>query len=424
MNAIAQLPFELRLIGLLAIGLALGSLVNWAIYAMAFDRRPISPWMTPHPKAPPRHWSDRLPIVGWWGLRREAKLHGPGFWLRPMLIEVALALGLPWLYAYESGGGLLFPPINPRLMLAAELNEMLHAQFLAHAVLFVLLVVATFIDFDEKTIPDAITVPGVLLALLIVSIWPTALMPVPRYVPLLGGYVASPLWLTWNPGIWPEVLSGPRGLALGLLGYLGWCLAVTPAIVTSRRGLVKGVQFFAVSILRSGTWRIFVGLAVIGLVAIPIVWSIGGKHWQGMLTSIVGMVAGGGLVWTIRIVASGALKKEAMGFGDVTLMAMIGAFLGWQATWMVFFLSPLAAVVIASINWLITRRRDLPFGPYLALAAVVVVIRWGWLWTHYADAIFSLGWFLVAILGACLMLLMGMLMLWRIVEDWLYREEG
>lgn len=425
MNAILAIPLEVRLLGLFVIGVAIGSLVNWAIYSLAYiNPRAISPWSKPDPKAPPRRWSDRLPVVGWFALRRESKLHGPGFWVRPLLIELSMGLGLTALYWWEIGGGLL-PPAIPQVMIEGELAS-LHAQFLAHAILFALLMVATFIDFDEKTIPDSITVPGVLVALLLVTVWPSALLP--AQLPRLGVMASGPVWLTSSTTIWPAWLNGWRGLAIGLAGYLSWCLAVTPAIITSRRGLVNGVRYFFASIVRHGTWLQLAVLSLIGLVTIPLVWwlagtaTIGVQHWRGMLTSIVGIVLGGGLVWTIRIVASVALKKEALGFGDVTLMAMIGAFLGWQATWLIFFLSPLAAVVVSLVNLLLTGRRDLPFGPYLALASVFVVVRWAWLWQNYARDIFGLGWMLMAILGACLMLLMGLLMFWRIVEEQVSKE--
>ena len=58
------------------------------------------------------------------------------------------------------------------------------------------------------------------------------------------------------------------------------------------------------------------------------------------------MAVGAAVIWTIRFIASVILKREAMGFGDVTLMAMIGAFLGWQAVIIVFFLSPFAGAVV------------------------------------------------------------------------------
>ena len=42
-------------------------------------------------------------------------------------------------------------------------------------------------------------------------------------------------------------------------------------------------------------------------------------------------------MWAVRIIGTLTLRQEAMGFGDVTLMAMIGAFTGWQSTLLIFF---------------------------------------------------------------------------------------
>ncbi len=77
------------------------------------------------------------------------------------------------------------------------------------------------------------------------------------------------------------------------------------------------------------------------------------------------MAVAGTLVWVVRIVASVALQQEAMGFGDVTLMGMIGAFLGWQPAVMAFFLAPFAGVVIALAQWLTTGRKEIAYGPFL-----------------------------------------------------------
>ena len=76
-------------------------------------------------------------------------------------------------------------------------------------------------------------------------------------------------------------------------------------------------------------------------------------------------------------------RREAMGFGDVTLMGMIGAFLGWQAAVLTFFLGPflgLAHAVWKLLKYLKKRLsggqlsssdREIPYGPYLSMAAAV-----------------------------------------------------
>ena len=125
---------------------------------------------------------------------------------------------------------------------------------------------------------------------------------------------------------------------------------------------------------------------------------------------------GGGRICGVRIVGGSALGKEAMGFGDVTLLAMIGTYLGWQSSLMVFFLAPFVAVIICVVQWAVTRRRDIAFGPYLCMAAVVILGAWSPLWERQAKPIFALGWWVPELLACCLVLLGGMLFTWRLIE--------
>jgi prepilin signal peptidase PulO-like enzyme (type II secretory pathway) len=140
-----------------------------------------------------------------------------------------------------------------------------------------------------------------------------------------------------------------------------------------------------------------------------------------LITSLAGLAFGGLLVWSVRIVGRAALHKEAMGFGDVTLMAMIGAFLGWQTTLVVFFLSPVAALFIALTQWILTGRRDIAFGPYLCLSALFVIVCWPTVWGR-VDYVFRMGWIVPALFAACLLLMMGMLMFWRFAEELMTRD--
>jgi prepilin signal peptidase PulO-like enzyme (type II secretory pathway) len=299
------------------------------------------------------------------------------------------------------------------------MQAMLLHNFISHALLIALMLVATFIDFDEKTIPDEITIPGTLLGLVLAALWPDAHLPVVRALgaPQVAGY--APLLFT-STSDWPAWLDGDRGLALGLAVYWGWFVALLPATITLRRGLVKAVQFYFASVVRHSTWWKMLVLAVLGATLVTVVWRGGsGERWQALLSSLVGLAFGGGLVWAVRIAGRIALHKEAMGFGDVTLMAMIGAFLGWQPCLMIFFLSPFAAVVIAVTQFILTGRRDIPYGPYLCASALVVILYWPWFWQNFGPA-FHMGWLLPAIIAMCLVLMMAMLTMWRMIEQWLW----
>ena len=103
------------------------------------------------------------------------------------------------------------------------------------------------------------------------------------------------------------------------------------------------------------------------------------------------MAAGGGLIWLVRIIGGHALGREAMGFGDVTLMAMIGAFLGWQTCLIVFFLAPLAGVVLGLVQLMLRRGSEIPYGPFLCLGALAAIVGWASIWDRLSG-VFLLGW--------------------------------
>jgi leader peptidase (prepilin peptidase)/N-methyltransferase len=86
----------------------------------------------------------------------------------------------------------------------------------------------------------------------------------------------------------------------------------------------------------------------------------------------IGAVAGGGALWLIAILGTWAFKKEAMGGGDIKLMTMIGAFLGWKGALLTVFLGALAGtLVFVPIAW--KSDRLVPFGLFLAVGAALAL---------------------------------------------------
>jgi leader peptidase (prepilin peptidase) / N-methyltransferase len=227
--------------------------------------------------------------------------------------------------------------------------------------------------------------------------------------------------LLTSPAPWFPALNGWKYLALGCLVIAVWTFSLIPATSTLRYGFSKAVIYYAASIRRDFYWPRYALLAAGPIVGIFVVWCIGGPRWEALLSSLVGLAFGGGLVWAVRVVGRISLQREAMGFGDVTLMAMIGAFLGWQAALMVFFLSPAAALFIAVSQYLLTGRKDIAFGPYLCLAAVVLIVAWAPVW-EYAKVPFELGMMIPLVVGACLLLMMGMLMFMRFFRELMFPE--
>lgn len=99
--------------------------------------------------------------------------------------------------------------------------------------------------------------------------------------------------------------------------------------------------------------------------------------WLSVLGGVaLGYLVGGGIVWAIRIFGTLGFGKEAMGLGDVHLLAAVGACLGWIDSVLAFFLAPFIAlyIVLVQATWTGSGRRAMPYGPYLAVATVVVVL--------------------------------------------------
>lgn len=94
----------------------------------------------------------------------------------------------------------------------------------------------------------------------------------------------------------------------------------------------------------------------------------------GPLMSLGGLLLGGGLLWAIAEAWFRLRKVEAMGFGDVKMLAMVGAFLGVRMVILTFVLSSLIGGVVGAAL-VATRRADMatkvPFGTMLALAALI-----------------------------------------------------
>jgi leader peptidase (prepilin peptidase)/N-methyltransferase len=106
---------------------------------------------------------------------------------------------------------------------------------------------------------------------------------------------------------------------------------------------------------------------VIGLVA---------SYWlpQGVVSSVIGFLVGGGVFWLVAAVGARVLKQEAMGGGDIKLIAMVGAFLGWHNVLLTIFLASLSGAAVGLMFMALKgwgRKTPIPFGPFLALGAVL-----------------------------------------------------
>jgi leader peptidase (prepilin peptidase)/N-methyltransferase len=99
-----------------------------------------------------------------------------------------------------------------------------------------------------------------------------------------------------------------------------------------------------------------------------------------IVDSFLGIIVGGVFFYLLAILGELLFKKESMGGGDIKLAAMLGAFLGWQKLFLIFFLSAFLGSVIGilaiSLSSQVKEQRTIPFGPFLALASFAALF-WG-----------------------------------------------
>lgn len=109
------------------------------------------------------------------------------------------------------------------------------------------------------------------------------------------------------------------------------------------------------------------------------------NHLLGLYRAFLGIIVGGGIIWITGVIGDFIFKKETMGGGDVKLLAMIGAFLGWKIAILTFFIAPVLGAVVGIIIKLKTKSSLIAYGPYLSIASIIALF--------WNDAI--LGWLLL-----------------------------
>lgn len=113
---------------------------------------------------------------------------------------------------------------------------------------------------------------------------------------------------------------------------------------------------------------------VLTLPGIAVGWAVsflpGGISW---LDSLIGLVSGGGALYLVAALYARITGREGLGGGDIKLLAMIGAWLGWISLPLIVLMSSLSGAVIGSVFILVGgkgARTQIPFGPFLSLGAL------------------------------------------------------
>jgi leader peptidase (prepilin peptidase)/N-methyltransferase len=108
-----------------------------------------------------------------------------------------------------------------------------------------------------------------------------------------------------------------------------------------------------------------------------------GTWTSGLLGSLWGAIVAASLIWIVRIGGTMALGRVAMGQGDTHLMVAIGAVMGAGPSVVVFFLAPFCGIIIGLYKWIMRGKHELPYGPYLSLAACVVLLGYRFVYDQF-----------------------------------------
>lgn len=167
-----------------------------------------------------------------------------------------------------------------------------------------------------------------------------------------------------------ELLTGILLLAL----YFKFCLSLN--------FFIYSILFFALIIStfidiehRIIPDEISIGGIVLGLL-IALILTFIKKSPLLILNSFLGVIIGGGIIYLTGLLGDFLFKKESMGGGDVKLLAMIGAFLGWKKALLTFFIAPIFGAIIGVIVLIKKKDHYIPYGPFLSLGAIIALF-WG-----------------------------------------------
>jgi leader peptidase (prepilin peptidase)/N-methyltransferase len=177
-----------------------------------------------------------------------------------------------------------------------------------------------------------------------------------------------------------EALSG--GIALLLAWYFGFTAQAVLALVLSWALLALSIIDLDHQLLPDD-------------ITLPLLWTGLLVNLFGVFTdtesSLIGAMAGYGVLWSVFILFRLVTGKEGMGYGDFKLLAALGAWLGWQMLSQIIILASLCGALVGLMLILLRRHamsRPLPFGPYLAAAGWLALIlgrdlnalyvQWAW----------------------------------------------
>jgi leader peptidase (prepilin peptidase) / N-methyltransferase len=376
------------ILSLFALGACVGSFLNVVIWRLPRGQSIVFPGSHCPSCGRGIRWFDNIPLLSWLLLGGRCRYCNVRISPRYLLVELATALLLVGLYvayyvaALRAGMGSL-PESWP--------------IYLSHATLLCALLACSVIDIETFHVPLEVCWFATLVGLVVAGTSPRPDL-LPAVSPVTGA----------------ACVGGAAGLAVALLLlHRGWIprsfidadpqgrdemdkdLPVGAATetdrsrpkgvgitagqgVSPRREVLKELLFLLPPILAA----VIAGLAVSRIPAVHRAWlglyALGdgwvGRHLAGLLAGVFGYFVGALWIWGIRIFGTLGFGREAMGLGDLHLLAAGGACAGWIVPSAAFFLAPFFGLAWAVALLARKGERELPYGPWLSLGVAAALV--------------------------------------------------
>lgn len=314
------------------LGATIGSFLNVCIVRMPKDLSVVFPGSHCGNCKKPVLWYDNIPILSWLILGGKCRHCKISFSVRYCLVELLTGLVFVGFYKYYGLSILLVP----------------------YLYMVGCFIVATFVDFEHRIIPDQVSVggmfTGIAFSLLIPQLHPVATSQIG-----LGGFLAGAIVLI--------------------------CLALTLIYPFFCKHLMEGQE--------PSDDRDIKILVLISLVLIALINAFSTRlpfalapYALSLSAALSGYIIGGGMIYAMGLFGDIVFKKESMGGGDVKLMAMVGAFLGWKLALLSFFIAPFFGAIFGIIEKIRTKDSTMAYGPFLVLGTLTslffgdAIIRW------------------------------------------------